>query len=292
MVVFRRYRIGPGLAILGLGFGIVAMVARAQAFEGLQDPSPTGGTQDSVPPPPQPLAPPPLVGPRTEVEPLPEARDAAGEQRGTRETSPEGRRVESAVPDSTSERVYVTNEPPPPIAERPSGERPDPKAVWTSGYWEWDPDAAASCGSPGAGESRPGAWPGCPAVGHMTPEAGSGPPVPGFAPRTGQSWRIDRPGGTADHPPNTRRISRLRPPGRTSSTSRAIMSPLPMATAWPGSQVPGPPSSQDGTGSRLAGSDARTAGTTAKATGPAIRPQSSSSAARCGTATEFAAVRM
>jgi len=142
MVVFRRYRIGPGLAILGLGFGIVAMVARAQAFEGLQDPSPTGGTQDSVPPPPQPLAPPPLVGPRTEVEPLPEARDAAGEQRGTRETSPEGRRVESAVPDSTSERVYVTNEPPPPIAERPSGERPDPKAVWTSGYWEWDPDAA------------------------------------------------------------------------------------------------------------------------------------------------------
>jgi hypothetical protein len=36
--------------------------------------------------------------------------------------------------------VYVTQEPPAPIAERPSGERPDPKAVWTSGYWEWDPD--------------------------------------------------------------------------------------------------------------------------------------------------------
>src|SRR5215467_2869925 len=103
MLVFRRHRIGPGLVVLGLGLGLLTTVARAKSLGGSQDPSPTtGGTQESVPPPPQPLAPPPLVGPRTELEPLPEPRDVAGAQKAKRETSPEGQRVESTVPGSSS----------------------------------------------------------------------------------------------------------------------------------------------------------------------------------------------
>src|SRR5262249_45391578 len=36
-------------------------------------------------------------------------------------------------------RVRVPKAPPAPIVERPSRDRPDPRAQWIPGYWEWDP---------------------------------------------------------------------------------------------------------------------------------------------------------
>jgi hypothetical protein len=143
MVVFRRFRIARGLLVLGLGFGISATPARAQAPDRSQDPSPaSAGAQEPVPPPPQPPAPPPLVGPRTGVEAPPATRGPAPRLDPIPGASPEVQREEPTTPTAPRERVSVTTEPPPPIAERPSGERPGPKAVWTSGYWEWDPDEA------------------------------------------------------------------------------------------------------------------------------------------------------
>lgn len=35
--------------------------------------------------------------------------------------------------------VRVPKAPPPPIAERPTGDRPSPDAEWAEGYWSWDP---------------------------------------------------------------------------------------------------------------------------------------------------------
>ena len=96
--------------------------------------------QEPVPPPPEPHAAPPLEAPRTGVEALPTARPAAETQDPDRSETRTGEPKDVAATTAPGERVYVPKEPPPPIAERPSGTRPDRKAVWTSGYWEWDPD--------------------------------------------------------------------------------------------------------------------------------------------------------
>ncbi len=141
MVDLRRHGIAPGLLVAAIGFGLLGTPARAQSPGGTQDPSPaSAGTQESVPAPPEPQAPPPLVGPRSGLEPLPETRDGATAEAPKREASPAVRSEPATAPTAPGERVYVAQEPPPPIAERPSGERPDRRAVWTPGHWEWDPD--------------------------------------------------------------------------------------------------------------------------------------------------------
>ncbi len=37
------------------------------------------------------------------------------------------------------ERVFAPRQPPPAVTERPTGRRPQPRAQWISGYWDWDP---------------------------------------------------------------------------------------------------------------------------------------------------------
>jgi hypothetical protein len=100
-------------------------------------------TSPSLPPPPPPgsVSAPVLEGPTTELEPIPADRVAA-------ENSPAGDNETAvtshdalATPESRrrTDRVYAPKAPPAPIAERPSGARPQPQAVWVSGYWDWDP---------------------------------------------------------------------------------------------------------------------------------------------------------
>src|SRR5262249_51391732 len=120
----------PRILLSGLVFGMLGNLAWSQT------PSETAS------PPPQPQAPPPLDGPRTDLEALPATRDASAGRDQERGVAREAELPNVAAATGSPARVYVTQEPPAPIAERPSGERPDPKAVWTSGYWEWDPDGA------------------------------------------------------------------------------------------------------------------------------------------------------
>jgi len=47
--------------------------------------------------------------------------------------------------------IRVEKAPPPPIAERPRGDRPSPKSLWVDGYWAWD-------AGPGDFAWVPGTW--------------------------------------------------------------------------------------------------------------------------------------
>lgn len=127
MVFVTRHRMAPRLVLAGIAFGILGTLALAQSPAGSQGP----------PPPPEPQAPPPLDAPKT--EPLPATPDAAPLPAPDREPVRESRPDVVTSPAAPAGRVYVPHQPPPPVAERPSGERPGPRAVWTSGYWDWDP---------------------------------------------------------------------------------------------------------------------------------------------------------
>jgi hypothetical protein len=71
---------------------------------------------------------------------LPATPDSAPAQVRDLGVSRENQAQEEATPAAPLELVHAPHEPPPPIAERRSGDRPGAKAVWTSGYWEWDAD--------------------------------------------------------------------------------------------------------------------------------------------------------
>ena len=43
---------------------------------------------------------------------------------------------------AAGDRAHAPKQPPAPIAERPSGMRPQPRAEWVPGYWDWDPARA------------------------------------------------------------------------------------------------------------------------------------------------------
>src|SRR5262249_12010665 len=106
------------LLVIGLGVGMTGVPARAQA------PAP--------PQPPEPQAPPPLDGPVTGIEALP---STAVPQAGAteRESSAPARSGEILPSDALladAGRVHVPQAPPAPIAERPSGARPDLRAQW------------------------------------------------------------------------------------------------------------------------------------------------------------------
>ncbi len=189
----KRYGIASGLLLLGLGFGMSGTFARAQSPGGSEQPPPPAGAQEPAPPPPpEAQAPPPLVGPRTGVEALPTSRGSVAqdpERRAARAAEAE----DSMPSDVPPARVYVTKEPPPPIAERRSGDRPGPGAVWTAGNWEWDPDGdrfvwvAGSWRVPPAGT----VW----VAGRWMHDAGGWYWVPGAFRR-----RADRPAVAANRP--------------------------------------------------------------------------------------------
>jgi hypothetical protein len=127
MDLMRRLGMTARLLVSGLVLGMLGNPAWSQ-------------TPSASAPPPPPQAPPPLDGPKTEIEALPATPDRQGRQDAERPTA-RGVEVPDLPDDSVPPaRVYLTQEPPAAIAERPSGDRPDPKAVWTPGYWEWDAD--------------------------------------------------------------------------------------------------------------------------------------------------------
>src|SRR5262249_21783057 len=128
MVVIRRHRGTARRLLAAFLLGMLGTMASAQSTDTQEPPAP-----------PEPQAPPPLTAPR--IEALPSTPDPASDRVPDRR-APREARAEGSTAAGAAARVYVPNEPPPPIAERPSADRPDPKAVWTSGYWEWDPDAA------------------------------------------------------------------------------------------------------------------------------------------------------
>jgi hypothetical protein len=114
-----RLMIASGLLIFTLGVGT--------AFA--QQPANAGGEE--------PL---PLDAPATQLDPLPPAAQPPVDADVAR---PDDRivlheAVEPAQASSSLARQHISKEPPAPIAERPSAVRPDRKAQWVPGYWDWD----------------------------------------------------------------------------------------------------------------------------------------------------------
>jgi hypothetical protein len=103
-------------------------------------------TPDSSPPPPPPgrVASPALEGPATDLDAIPPG-DSSRDQTPTPEAQPREGAPHDAVqaPEERPQgsRIYAPQQPPAPIAERPSGRRPGARAQWVPGYWEWDPAA-------------------------------------------------------------------------------------------------------------------------------------------------------
>jgi hypothetical protein len=140
MVVVVRHRLAPRFLLVGLVLGIPLTLAWAQAPAESQQPAPAPAGSQEPPPPLEPQAPPPLDAPR--IEPLPSTPEGAASPAAECGQSAGSQAGRSTTPDVRAARVYAPHEPPPPIAERRSRERPGPKAVWTPGYWEWDPDSS------------------------------------------------------------------------------------------------------------------------------------------------------
>ncbi len=115
--------------------------------------------------------------------------------------------VDVAEPGRPAARVYVAKEPPPPVAERPSGERPHARAIWTSGYWQWEPAEDRFVWVAGSWQVPPTgmAW----VPGRWMNDAGGWYWVPGAWGRRAAmaananrpAWRLNGP--PADHPDDT-----------------------------------------------------------------------------------------
>ena len=115
--------------ILGvfIALGFVG-IARAQST-GTAPPPPPPGQVDS----------PPLEGPATDLKPF--AEEHTGRQGNTTDKAEAPLVSHDAFQTSkppAGDRVRAPKFPPAPIAERPSGRRPQPRAVWVPGYWDWD----------------------------------------------------------------------------------------------------------------------------------------------------------
>jgi hypothetical protein len=122
-----RLRIATGLF---LAFGL-AGPARAQA-PGSAPPPPPPGRVDS----------PPLEGPATDLEPITTEDRAARAGAVTRDDdgpSLSHDALKTSQPPQQSDRARAPKQPPAPIAERPAGARPQRRAEWVPGYWDWDP---------------------------------------------------------------------------------------------------------------------------------------------------------
>ena len=131
MIAKNKLRVASGLLISVAVTG----VTRAQ-------------TSGSVPPPPPPgrVASPPLDGPVADLEPIrsddPTVRDSRGAEQDTGASPASHDALQGKSVKPLTERVHAPQQPPRPIAERPSGRRPDRRATWVPGYWDWDPARA------------------------------------------------------------------------------------------------------------------------------------------------------
>jgi hypothetical protein len=103
----------------------------------------TAQTAGTVPPPPPAgrVSGPAVEGPTTELDAIPAERAPAARIDDGRVTEPlvtshDARRAA----DLRSARApqYSPKQPPAPVLERPSGERPGRRAEWIGGYWDWD----------------------------------------------------------------------------------------------------------------------------------------------------------
>ena len=95
-------------------------------------------------------------------------------------------------------RAHAPQQPPRPIAERPSGPRPDRGATWVPGYWDWDSARAEFVWIGGVWQVPP---PGLD-VGHRPLEARPGRLVscPGFWSRRRDNGAIPTTYSTANQP--------------------------------------------------------------------------------------------
>lgn len=119
--------------LFGVGIGLAATGAWAQV--------------ESPPPPPPPAEDVPLLEGPTAGAGNPAANPpAADPPKAVESTEPElipnaplhdALRLSETKTDSKPERAPKS--PPPPVAERPSSDPPDPNARWFGGYWSWDP---------------------------------------------------------------------------------------------------------------------------------------------------------
>ena len=103
-------------------------------------------TTGSAPPPPPPgrVDAPPLEGPATDLDPI--AQDHAPKDgaitRDADNSAMSHDALRTAQAPRPGDRARAPKEPPAPIAERPSGTRPQQRAEWVPGYWDWDPARA------------------------------------------------------------------------------------------------------------------------------------------------------
>ena len=197
MKVIDRRKLAWCLLVVGLGVGMVNVPARAQS------PSP--------PQPPQPQAPPPLDGPVTGLEALPstEAPQAGAAERESPAPARSGEVLPADGSPAGTGRVHVPQAPPAPIAERPSGERPDARAQWISGHWDWDQSRSEFVWVAGSWQIPPagmvwvaGRWMRDPDGWYYLPGSWSRRDrLAGVANRNRAAWRTTGP--PADHPDDT-----------------------------------------------------------------------------------------
>ena len=145
--MFPKHR--QALGGLMIAFSATGMTARAQ----------TSSSGDGTPAPPEAQAPPVLSAPRMDQ------KSETTELAPIVKPAPENAVTVPEVAPPNRTRVYVPQEPPSPIAERRSRQRPGSEAVWTPGFWEWDATearfvwVAGSWQIPPSGMIwRPGRW--------------------------------------------------------------------------------------------------------------------------------------
>ena len=229
MAVNRRHRMAPRFLLAGLVFGILGTLAWAQAPAGSAGTAAAAGA----------------AGPAAARRP--EGRTLAGDARcGGRAGagSPEHpAKAEAEVPRRRAHRPSgcmprTSRRRRSPSVHREIG--PSPKAVWTSGYWEWDPDESRFVWVAGSWQVPPAGMVWSSGAGSATPAAGTGSPGPGPAAPTGRrvaanrpAWRINGP--PAEHPDDTPPPA----PGPDFFYVPGHYAPDRPAIAWPGSPASG-----------------------------------------------------
>ncbi len=125
MTIISRLRLASGLLLTLTLVG----TARSQA-PGTAPPPPPPGRVDS----------PPLEGPKTELEPIP--ADRAGQVGAATRDADNSSMSHDALRTTETprplDRAHAPKQPPAPIIERPAGARPQQRAEWVPGYWDWD----------------------------------------------------------------------------------------------------------------------------------------------------------
>jgi hypothetical protein len=105
-------------------------------------------TAGSAPPPPPPgrVESPALEGPATDLKPITDDRTELDLGKATDADTPaaghDALLTNETQTPRPGDRARAPKQPPELIAERPSGSRPQPRAVWVPGYWDWEPARA------------------------------------------------------------------------------------------------------------------------------------------------------